>query len=218
MPGLPESKLFAVSMGKDAVCDCGADAETQYCLAYGKKDASRLAAAAKDSRKAGDKAPDVACGSCIAGRIASKNLFVMEVMKHSPIKWERVTDDLKCEDCGEPILFGVHAHFHAASGRAICGSCGVRRGWSDSKVAKDSVVIFEQKETLKALRRRVGLEKQELAVLEGKKELHKIGEGYDGLGAELAKSIGLLNSFVDSLATPQEKQVLVDMKGGVLFG
>jgi hypothetical protein len=199
-------------MGKDAVCDCGASAETQYCLASGKREAQQLAAEAKKLRKLGLPAPAVVCGVCIASRIASKNLFVTEVMKHFPIKWERVTDDLKCEDCGTPIPFGVHAHFHAVSNRAICGSCGVLRGWSDSKVASDRVVAFELKETLAALRRRVGFAQEILAVAEGKIELHKIGESMIGLGGEVSKAVGLINSFVDSLATPAEKQVLLDMK------
>jgi hypothetical protein len=212
MTKLSETKLFSVPMGKDAVCDCGADAETQYVLAVGKREAQQLAAAAKNARKSGQAAPDVACGSCIASRIASKSLFVTEVMKHSPIKWERVTDDLECEDCGTSIPFGVHAHFHAASNRAICGVCGVKRGWSDAKVASGRVAAFELKETLAALRRRVGFAQETLAVAEGKVELHKIGESMIGLGGEVAKAVGLINSFVDALATPAEKQVLLGMK------
>ncbi len=217
MPGkLPETKLYSVDMGKDACCDCGRQAETQFVVTTGKAEAKRLAAAARKARAAGDRASDLCCSFCIAARIVERELYVTEVMKHSPIKWERVTDDLACEDCGSPIAFGVQAHFHAASNRAICGLCGVRRGWSDNKVASDKVVAFELKETLATLRRKVGVEQQNLAVVEGKIALHDIGQSYLGLGGEISAAIARLNSFLGAVATSEERVILEEFKGEVI--
>ncbi len=215
MTNLAQTMLFSVSLGKDATCDCGQSAETQYVITTDAKTAKQLAANAKKARAAGERTPEVCCGTCVASRIALRGLFVTEVMKHSPIKWERVTLDVNCEDCEVLIPFGVQAHFHAASSRAICGLCGVKRGWSDSKVASDRVQAFELKETLAALRRRVGIEQLESSVIEGKKELHKIGEGYEDLEAGIAAAVSKLNSFFESLATPQEKLILQDLKSEV---
>ncbi len=216
MANLGQTKLFSVAMGEDALCDCGQAAETQFVIATGVKEAKNQASQAKKARVAGERVSDVCCGVCVAQRIAQRGFFVTEVMKHSPIKWERVTDDLKCEDCGAPIPFGVQAHFHAASNRAICGPCGVRRGWSDSKVALDRVVAFELKETLAALRRMVAARQLELSVAEGKISLHKIGESYLELGGQIEAAVGRLNSFLEAVATPGERVLLEEFKGEII--
>jgi hypothetical protein len=197
------------------VCDCGAKAEKQFVLSTGKGEAKRLAAEAKRARAAGGSAPDVCCGDCIAKRIAERGLFVTEELKHKPIKFERVTFNTKCLDCGKDLPFGYYAHFHADSGCAICVDCGVKRGWSDKAIAQNSAKLQELKADLAALRKRVKVESQGLFLIEEKVGLHQIGEGYNELEKQIEGALAKLQSYLFAVATPQEKALLQELEGEI---
>ena len=208
MPNLPDTKLFAVDMGKDAFCDCGRQAETQFVITTGKGEAQRLGVEARKARKLKSKAPDVVCGLCVADMIAAKGLFVSEVLKYSPIKLDRVTFDLKCLDCGKPLPFGTYAHFHADSGQAICVGCGVKRGWTDKARANSTVKMLELREDIKALRKRYKIEAEGLYLLEEKVDLHQLAESYIELEKQILGAVSKLESYLQAVATPQEKAIL----------
>jgi hypothetical protein len=209
MPGkIPETKLFSVDMGKGAFCDCGKQAETQFVISTGKGEAKRLAVEAKKARAANSTASDVCCGLCIAKRIAAKGLFITEMLKYSPIKFERVTLDLPCLDCSKPINFGDWAHFHSESSSAICVDCGAKRGWSDKAMASHNAKLQELKTELSALRKRVKVEAQGLYIIEEKIELHQIGENYKELEKQIEVAIAKLWDYFNSLATSEEKATL----------
>ncbi len=205
---LPSTKLYSVELGSGAFCDCGRQAETQFVLATGKGEAKRLAVEAKRARVLGSKAPDVCCGICIAKRIADQEFYVTESLKYSPIKFERVTMNLKCLDCGKDLPFGFWAHFHAESGCAICVDCGAKRGWSDKAIATNNAKLQELKAELAALRKRVKVESQGLYLIQEKVGLHQIGEGYNELEKQIEGAIDKLQSYFNSVATPEEKVVL----------
>ncbi|MGD6807571.1 MAG: hypothetical protein ACQCN4_11500 [Candidatus Bathyarchaeia archaeon] len=216
MPGkLPVTKLFSVDMGKGACCDCGQLAETQFVLTSGKGEAKRLAVEAKRARALHSTASDVCCGQCIAKRIAAKGLFVTEQLKYSPIKFERVTLDLKCLDCGKEVKFGDWAHFHSETGTAICTVCGVKRGWTDKTIAQNTVKLLELKADLTAVRKRVKVESQGLFLIEEKVVLHQIGEGYNELEKQIEGAIARLQSYFNAIATPQEKEVLQGLEAEI---
>lgn len=208
MPALPQTKLFSVDMPQGSLCDCGQKAETQFVLTTGVKEAKRLASEAKKARAAGCQASDVCCGVCIAKRVAEKGLFVTEVLKHSPIKWERVTDDLVCEDCGKSLPFGSHAHFHAESHRAICGDCGVRRGWTDATLASLEVQLAEKKADIITCRKRFKVEVEGLYILREKIDVYKLADSYAILEGKITGAMALLASYLNAVATTQEKSIL----------
>lgn len=211
MTNLPETKLFSVDMEKDAFCDCGNKAEIQFVLTTGKGEAHRLAMEAKRARAAHSSAPDVCCGQCIAKKIVAKGLFVTELLKYSPIKFERITMDLKCLDCGRPLPFGAWAHFHSESGCAICVDCGTKRGWSDKAIATNNAKLQELKAELSALRKRVKIESQGLYLIEEKVELHKIGQNYGELEKLIEGTVAKIEDYFNhmgNLATAEEKTVL----------
>ena len=209
---LPDNKLFAVDMPKGSFCDCGKQAETQYVITTGKGEAKRLAVEAKKARSIGSKAPDVCCGLCVAKMIVAKDLFVSEVLKHSPIKLERVTDDVACLDCNKPLPYGTYAHFHADSGQAICIECGVKRGWTDKARASTTVKMLELKEDIKALRKRYKIEAEGLYLLEEKVDLHQLAENYRELEKQITNTISKLESYLNAVATPEEKVILQSLE------
>ncbi len=213
MPGkLPETKLYSVDMGMGACCDCGRQAETQFVVATGIGEAKRLSIEAKRARAVHSTAPNVVCGLCTANRISAKGLFVTEMLKYSPIKFERVTIDTHCLDCKKPVGFGDWAHFHAETGTAICVDCGALRGWSDKALASGRAQLQELKATLAALRKRVKVESQGLYLIESRVGLHQIGEGYIELEKQIESTIARLQSFFDAVATPQETAILQNLE------
>jgi len=210
LPNLPESKLFSVDMGKGACCDCGKQAETQFVITTGKGEAKRLAVEAKRARAVGSKASDVCCGLCIARGIEKRGLFVTEVLKHSPIKLDRITFDGKCVDCGKSLPFGTYAHCHE-SGNAICVECGVIRGWTDKARAMATVKLMEIKEDIKALRKRYKIEAEGLHLLEQKVDLHKVTANYQAIELQITTTIAKIESYfhaMGSMASAEEKAVL----------
>ena len=209
---LPDNKLFAVDMPKGSFCDCGRQAEIQFVITTGKGEAKRLAAEAKKARSLGSKASDVVCGLCVAKMIADRGLFVSEVMKHSPIKLERVTDDTVCLDCQKPLPYGTYAHFHADSGQAICVECGARRGWTDKARATSSVKLLELKADITALRKRYKIEAEGLYLLEEKVDLHQLAESYIELEKRINGAIAKLESYLNAVATPEEKVILKSLE------
>jgi hypothetical protein len=210
--GLKDNKLFAVDMPKGSFCDCGKQAETQFVITNSKGEAKRLATEAKKARALGSKAPDVVCGLCVANLIAAKGLFVSEVLKYSPIKLDRVTFDTECLDCGKPLPFGTYAHFHAESGQSICIECGVKRGWTDKARATSTVRLLELKEDIKALRKRYKIEAEGLYLLEEKVDLHLVAENYIELERQITATISKLESYLNSVATPEEKTILKSLE------
>lgn len=215
MPSLPETKLFSVDMGRDAFCDCGRKAEVQFVITTTNKEAKRLAAEVKKVRKVGGKASDVVCGLCVANVISARGLFVSEVLRHSSIKFERVTDDTVCLDCGKSLPYGTWAHFHADSGRAICIECGVKRGWSDKSIASLSVKSLELRKELAALRRRIRVESDGLGLIEEKVALCQIGEGYKELEVQITATMAKLESYFGAVATPEERVVLQGLERSI---
>ncbi len=209
MAPLRENRLFSVEMGKGAFCDCGRQAETQFVITSGKGEAKRLAAEAKTARKLGSKAADVCCSLCIAQCIVVKGLFVTELMKYSPIKFDRVTFDVKCADCGRDLSFGTWAHFHAESGQAICVDCGAKRGWSDKSLAVNNVKQLELKAELSALRKRIKIEAQGLSLIEEKVDLCRFAESYNELEKQVLGAVAKLESYLNAVPCgSQEKAIL----------
>jgi len=208
---LSEPKLFSVDMpGCD--CDCGAPAETQYVIALNSKEAKKLAKEAAKARINGQSVPDVCCGECVAAKIASKGFFVSEKLKQNSIKWERVTHDTVCLDCGKQLSFGSWAHFHADSGQAICGDCGVNRGWSDKTLAKLRVQFAEVKQDIISVRKRYKIEVEGLHLLEQKVDLHLVTENYRAIELEITKMLSKLDSYFNTCVTSQEKAILQGLK------
>jgi hypothetical protein len=191
---LPDNKLFAVDMPKGSFCDCGKQAEIQYVITSGKGEAKRLAVEAKKARSIGSSTPGVCCGLCVS-----------EVLKHSSIKWERVTEDTKCLDCGKSLPFGAWAHWHADSGQAICGDCGVHRGWTDKSLASLSVRLAELKADVVSVRKRYKIEVEGLYLLEEKVDLHQLAESYIELEKRINGAIAKLESYLNAVATSEEK-------------
>lgn len=213
---MKDNKLFAVDMPEDALCDCGANAETQFVIASSKKKANQQAKEAQKARDAGGNSPNVACGECIARKIVDQGLIIAELMKvkHTEIKLMRVTFDVKCcaEGCGKPLPFGTWAHFHQDSGLAICVECGAKRGWTDKARATSSVKMLELKEDIKALRKRYRVEAEGLYLLEEKVDLHQVAENYIELERQITGAIAKLESYLNSVATPQEKVILQSLE------
>jgi hypothetical protein len=199
-------------MGKGSCCDCGKLAETQFVITYSKVEAKRLALEAKKARALGSKAPDVVCGLCVAKAIAAKGLFVSEVLKYSPIKLDRVTLDLDCLDCGKLLPFGTYAYFHADSGKTICVECGVKRGWTDKARATSSVKLLELKADIVACRKRFKIESEGLYLLEEKVDLHQLAESYIELEKRILGAVDKLESYLNAVATPEEKVILQSLE------
>ena len=188
MPGIPQTKLFSVDMGKGAFCDCGKQADMQFVIAENKGAAKKSAAEAKRARTLGSKAPGVSCGLCAAKWIVAKEFFVTEVLKHTSIKWERIPESLSCLDCGKPLPFGAWAHYHTDSGQAICGDCGVHRGWTDKTLANLHVKAAEIKADIVSLRKRYKTEVEGLYLLEEKVDLHQLAQSYIELEKKIVAS------------------------------
>jgi hypothetical protein len=212
VPVTPETKLYSVDMGKGACCDCGKQAETQFVIASGKGKAKKIAAEAKRARALGSKFSDVCCGLCIAKRIVDKQLFVTEVLKHSPIKWERISISTFCLDCKKPLHYGAWAHFHADSGQAICGDCGVHRGWTDKTLANLQVKTAEIKADIVSLRKRYKTEVEGLYLLEEKVDLHQLAQSYIELESKIVGIISKLESYLNAVATSEEKVILESLE------
>ena len=210
--GLRDNKLFAVDMPEDAVCDCGAPAEVQFVITSSKKEAKVLAKEVQRARDLGSKASDVVCGLCVAQRISEKGLIVAEIMKFSPIKLDRVTFDTVCVDCAKKLPFGTYVHFHVDSGQAICVECGAKRGWTDKARATSSVKMLELKEDIKALRKPYRVEAEGLYLLVEKVDLHQVAENYVELERQITGAIAKLESYLNSVATPQEKVILQSLE------
>ena len=198
-------------MPKGSFCDCGKQAETQFVITTGKGEAKRLAREASKARSIGSKAPDVCCGLCIANKIVAKGLFVSEVLKYSPIKLDRITFDGKCLDCGKPLPFGTYAHCHE-SGNVICVECGIKRGWTDKARALATVKLMELKEDIKALRKRHKIEAEGLHLLEQKVDLHQVTQNYKAIELQVTTTISKLESYLNSVATDQEKAILQSLE------
>jgi hypothetical protein len=213
--GLKDNRLFAVEMPKGSFCDCGKQAETQFVITNNKGEAKRLATEAKKARALGSKASDVVCGLCVANLIAVKGMFVSEVLKYSPIKLDRLTFDTACLDCGKELKFGVYAHFHEASGQAVCVECGAKRGWTDKARATSSVKMLELKEDIRALRKRWKVESEGLYLLEEKVDLHKLAATYTELEKQITATISKLESYLNAVATPEEKTILLGLERGI---
>jgi hypothetical protein len=213
MPGkLPETKLFSVEMGKGACCDCGKLAETQFVITTGKGEAKRLGGEAKKARSVGTTASDVGCGLCIANRIAAKELFVTEVLKSSPVKWERIPVSTVCLDCGKDLPFGAWAHWHGDTGQAICGDCGVHRGWTDKTLANLHLKSAELKADIGSLRKRYKTEVEGLYLLEEKVDLHQLAQSYIELENKIVSTISKLESYLNAVATGREKVILESLE------
>ena len=212
MPNLPETKLFSVDMGKGAFCDCGKMAETQFVIAKGKGEAKKLAAEAKRARVLGSKVSGVCCGLCVAKWISDKELFVTEVLKHSPVKWERIPIATECLDCGKDLPFGAWGHWHSDSGQAICGDCGVHRGWTDKTLANLQVKTAEIKADIVSLRKRYKTEVEGLYLLEEKVDLHQLAESYIALESKIVSTISKLESYLNAVATSEEKVILESLR------
>ena len=213
--GLRDNKLFAVKMPADATCDCGVEAETQFAIAVSKKEAAQLGKEVQRARDLGSKASDVVCGLCIARRISDKGLIVAEIMKYSPIKLDRVTFDTECVDCTKKLPFGTYAHFHADSGQAICVECGAKRGWTDKARASTTVKMLELKEDIKSLRKRFKVEAEGLYLLESTVDLHQVAQNYVELDRQINGALAKLSSYLESVATPEEKRILEELAKGI---
>jgi hypothetical protein len=209
---LPGSKLFAVDMPKGSFCDCGRQAEIQFVITSGKGEAKRLAAEAKKARSVGSKAPEVGCGLCIANMIVAKELFVTEVLKNSPVKWERIPISTKCLDCGKDLPFGAWAHWHGDTGQAICGDCGVHRGWTDKTLANLHVKLAELKADVVTVRKRYKIEVEGLYILDEKLELQRLEESGKALEKRILDAVSMLESYLQAVATGREKLILENIE------
>ncbi|MCW4024955.1 MAG: hypothetical protein NWF01_07975 [Candidatus Bathyarchaeota archaeon] len=214
--GLPQTKLYSVSMGAGAKCDCGKEAETQFVLTTGKGEAKRLAAEAKRARAVGSKTLEVCCGQCVAKKIADAQFFVTEELRYHPIKWERIPDDLECRDCKKKLPFGSWAHYHADTNSAICDECGVNRGWTDKNVASTNVKALELKKLLAALRKRVKVESEGLSLVQQQVVLHEIGAKYGELEKQIMVAMSRLERYLTAdLGTPEDKTTMRELEAAV---
>jgi hypothetical protein len=116
--------------------------------------------------------------------------------------------NVKCEDCKRDLPFGAWAHYQADSKKAICIECGVKRGWSDKDRAVNIIKKRELQEDIKALRKRQKIEADALYLLREQVDLHRFGERYLDLERQIHALMDTVQSFVDKVATPQEKDAL----------
>jgi valyl-tRNA synthetase len=112
-----------------------------------------------------------------------------------------------CCDCGRQAELQF-----AITSSAVCIECGAKRGWSDKALAVYNVKVAEAKLVLSALRKRTKIESQGLSLIEEKVSLHQIGENYNELERHIEGAIGKLESYLNAVATPEEKAVLQQLE------
>ncbi len=130
-------------------------------------------------------------------------------MVNNEIKFTRVPiKNAVCGDCKRPVSWGVWAHYQESTGEVVCQSCGLKRGWQEKDIANYILKKRELQEDLKALRSRIKIEGDALYLLTEKVDLTRFGERYLDLERQIHKSLDSVQSFIEKVATPEEKTAL----------
>ena len=125
------------------------------------------------------------------------------------IKFMRIpVTGVKCEGCSEDLPFGAWAHYQPDSKKAVCIDCGAKRGWTDKERAMQLIRKRELQEDIKALRARQKIEADALYLLTQQVDVHRFGECWLDLDRQLHKLMDTVRSYLDKVATPEEKDAL----------